>query len=235
MRRRLRLACSAMIRWIHRWTSPIATIVIAVTTVVYTCTSLRQWQAMLESNGISQNAFASSQRAFVYFLPPSLSGKPPTRQFDVVLGIGNSGNTPTVELSYRLECLWPNSGTITLNDPEQPLKLPDRAILGPKVVISPISCSAEVSTDGAIKDSLGHSANSVAVVGKATYKDSIRSEKHETRFCYTLGGFRIGADLQILGAVSGPCNDPRYNCADDECKEQDRMASQNPHGTSPSP
>jgi hypothetical protein len=54
-----------IIKWLHRWTIPMATVAIACMTGVYTCTSDHQWRAMLDSNNISRAAFVAANDAAI--------------------------------------------------------------------------------------------------------------------------------------------------------------------------
>src|ERR1700730_15859152 len=165
-----------------------------------------------------------SQRAFVYFIPPTFAGdNQATQKFSILVGTGNSGNTPTRELSYEMDCNLADAQGRFIFATE---KTATSTIIGPKVVITPIACSLTIGDKGIIRDAIGESSTAVAVIGKATYRDIVQpTDEHETRFCYVVTGFEFsGLNLANLHVQSEPCGG-QYNCADDECKKLDRIAA----------
>ena len=208
--------------WPH-WLTAASATVIMVVTGVYACTSDRQWHAMLESNRINNSSLVTSQRAFIYFTIPTFTSDDRANQkFNVRVGIGNSGNTPTRELSYSVGCVLADAkGGM---DPEKTTKAPIQTMIGPRVIITPYGCSFTLNGNGTIQNADGQSAAGVAIMGSANYRDIIQpSAPHETRFCYIVTQFEAAPHLVDLRALSIPCPGVRYNCADDECKEQDKQ------------
>jgi hypothetical protein len=168
-----------------------------------------------EAIKINRQYLIASNRAFVYLEPPEI-----TPHIDVVkhikswqmtIGIGNSGNTPTKNLFYGIACPSNDAELEKFFDKGETVPF----ILGPKVKIKPNACSVD-TPDTVIKPD-----NVVFVATVAHYMDTIDDRiPHITEACYVMNFATSNLGTSDLIALGSPCRTARnHNCADDECKK----------------
>ncbi|NGZ94771.1 MAG: hypothetical protein CV089_01330 [Nitrospira sp. WS110] len=167
------------------------------------------------ANETAKTTLIRSQRAIVYFEPASFGTSLDAkgeRRWWVQIPIGNSGNSPTQRLEYRMACM-PSQIPIPSPFDHKILSHATNQIMtiAPKVAYRPLACTVSTRELESIKS--GH----WYVFGRATYRDGIKlDELRVTEFCYDL--FQIIVDVQRphIESLSGAC--PNHNCVDEECQ-----------------
>ena len=199
--------------------------VIAISAVLSVIVVWFQWDVMKgqlkEMQTTTQdyeNSFYVQERAFVYFEPlrfgTRIDDRIQKRVWDIDGGIGNSGNTPTLDLSYMVDCS-PDVGAIDkfFNDWSDTKSL----FLGPKVLIKPMVCTLQTDQ---ITKAFGQN-RPIYAFGKAKYQDIIKQKNHTTEFCYEMRVDMFRVDAPNISGQASLCPGRRnHNCADEECEDQ---------------
>jgi hypothetical protein len=194
LRQQIRVA-----RWLNGITAIAAAF--ALLTVIVLVVTLRD----------AQKSTQDVNRAFAYFGAPEVNYHvDPARHiksWQFMIGIGNSGNTPTKRLLYYVGCVE-KIGDVDKFFETKPTR---NFLLGPKVMIKPNACTVE------IPDATAKPNNIFYITGTLTYNDIIDTNvSHRTEACYTMD-FSTG-NSSDLSARAGPCETGRnHNCMDDEC------------------
>jgi hypothetical protein len=163
----------------------------------------------------TRDAIAVSQRPIVYFVPSAFAHYTTAGDtWATLLGIGNSGNLPTKDLSYKIGCV---PSLTKIDDPFANQKFSElqttQMSIGPKVVITPNAC--EYST----KDMSALSSGFIYVLGRAEYKDRFDDSKRRvTEYCFQINPIYFNPQGNQISGKALPCV-AGHNCADEECGE----------------
>jgi len=207
------------------------TCVIMIATVVNVCVAARQWQAMLKSNSISREAYTTVQRAFVtvrkldFISFKDAGGKITAWAYAPI--IKNSGTTPTQNFEYVFGSAgFSNQGfenvTNVISDQKfDPERLFERGYKT-KSIVGPQDTFDIAQPPEGIPNSAFGSINSgdvfQVVIGTIHYDDIFsNTPHHRTMYCFVI---RTNRD-QTGSIVPSAVRCPRWNCAGDECKEQE--------------
>jgi len=201
-----------------------ASIIVAVATVVYAVVSSFQLSALRKSNRINRDALESVQRAFVNYSPTSEIGTEIAGGRVVAwwprIPIINSGTTPVRNLTEN-GTYFTSPSEITEDFAFPDRHNPEHGSLGPRDTmtyeIGPIPI-----TD--IQKLYSHQAH-IYVYGWATYNDIFNLTKlHKTEFCYELRLNTIAGDVTdpkyLLPGRFNLCPKGLHNCADEECDKK---------------
>ena len=189
---------------------------------VYT---LEAWRA----NGLTREALESVQRAFVVYQNLAVwsyldlrNKKQPVYLIRPIWG--NSGNTPTRDLRIYVSEIKPIKPPYTdLDFSQAPGTVFTPMFLAPHGVVR----GADRIISAADLFNVRDGKSFFYIWGWAIYYDTFpKTKPHITRFCDVLiGAFFDPNDLtKLTGVNTESC--PTYNCADEECEEQDRRARQ---------
>jgi hypothetical protein len=184
-----------------------------------------------KANGLTREALESVQRAFVVYNSLGVWSYLDLRNNKKLVYLlrpiwENSGNTPTRNLRIYVSEIKPAKPPYANLDFSQTANTVFTAMfIAPHGVIR--GADRVISAEDLFNVRDGKSF--FYVWGWATYKDTFPNTKpHMTRFCTVLiGAFFDPNDLtKLTGVNTESC--PTYNCADEECEEQDRRAKQEP-------
>jgi hypothetical protein len=166
----------------------------------------------------TRDAIAVSQRPIVYFVPSAFAHYTTAGgTWATLLGIGNSGNLPTKDLSYKVGCI-PSPAKIA--DPFASQKFTEQRMIqmsiGPKVVITPNACEYGTGDMSMISKGI------LYVFGLAEYKDRFDdSKKRTTEYCFEINPIYFDPQGNQISGNANPCV-AGHNCADEECGEDKR-------------
>jgi hypothetical protein len=218
---------------VHRWTVPVATVVIAVLTGVYAYTSHRQWKAMLASNATNQE----NSRAFMsgdVVISKRQTG-PNGDYWTILPQITNGGASSAAAVSVIVGIMIINPSEMAGHGLNESTIDPDKTeitIQGIPYATSSIpphttSTYGAFSVSLATVESIRDKHDVMYVAGRINYFSF--NEPHVIKFCRRFYGdtastenFALWGDRRITPFVSGnadlisrPCG--RNNCADGDC------------------
>jgi hypothetical protein len=206
--------------------------VIMLATLAYVSVASFQWCAMRTSNQINREALTSVQRAFVLYKDlVGYSYLDVTKNGQQVFWLHpvweNSGNTPTKDLHIYVSEPKPAQPPYTnLDFSRQSVPVFTPMLIAPHDTVR--GSDRQIAVGDLLKL---HDAKGVFYVwGWATYRDIFPDTKpHITRFCVILTGALFDADANSITTTKSVriINEfcPTYNCADEECEQQDRAAN----------
>jgi hypothetical protein len=187
--------------------------VLAGTAITQCRVSNKQWNAMLESNKISNTSFVSTQRAYMYFadINTRKTGDGSALIFYVAPKFGNSGNTPTSNLKARANC-W--SDEKVEQEPFDKFRADKNpwieGFYGPKAILQATECSVPLDQAKQIAAGRLH----FYFAGEAEYEDGV-SDAPVKRITQFSQEFMISAVDERGGGLTGAISQRgRHNCAD---------------------
>jgi hypothetical protein len=179
----------------------------------------KQARAALEANKISRALFISQQRAYMYYDGPNF-GKdeisPGVYRFSISPKIGNSGNTPTKELTTKVNCwLDPKVELEPFDDFRTQSVERQNGFYGPRAILQAIECHYTMAQAKAVMDGQLHSY----IAADIRYKDSVdpKMPEHLTQFVLEFMISHLDAGGGLIGGVA---QRGKHNCADDGCPKE---------------
>lgn len=195
------------------------TLAITVATIVNVYVANRQWNAMIDSNRINNTSFVAAQRPYMYYdginyLKDEIA--PGVYRFSISPKIGNSGNTPTRDLTVKVNCwLDPKAEGEPFDDFENQNIERQSGFYGPHAILQAIECHYTSDQAKAIKNGKLHSYMAADI----RYKDFIDpngdAREHVTQFA--LEFMIANLDETGGGLIGGVAMRGRHNCADESC------------------
>jgi hypothetical protein len=211
--------------------STLATVVMAITTGVYTYYAKEQWREMKNSRSDTRESLTSVQRAFItfpaetnmlYFTDPHDKARVVYWEFG--FPIENSGATPTKAMRDHVSMhisKGPIPADFVLQDKASGQDIP--MIVGPKARIA--SPTLRVTAKELVEKNPPH----VYLYGWATYHDIFSSTTlHLTKFCkvFRFTGNPVAATTEGLASQGSLCAIGNWqNCADEDCPDYKQFAS----------
>jgi hypothetical protein len=167
----------------------------------------------------TRDAIAISQRPIVYFSQSAFFtnvNEKNERFWGVTLGIGNSGNLPTKDFSYKLGCVPSQSILIDpFSDQTFREQKSAKANLGPKILIQPVACRYNSDKMEVIAKGI------LYVIGETSYRDRFDNAKiRQTEYCFRIAPILFQPKEGNISGESIPC-ESGHNCADEECEKKE--------------
>ena len=203
------------------WISLLTLIAVSIYTVITAalwCNSNRQLAAIVQSNRISQTSFVSAQRAYMYYDGVNYAKteiSPGVFTFSISPKISNSGNTPTKDLTIKVNCWLDQQQKQNLDEFRTQNIDRQNGFYGPRAILQAIECDYTLDQAKAILNKTLHSY----AVADIRYKDFVdpnpNAPEHVTQF---LLEFMIShLDETGGGLTGGTAQRGKHNRADENC------------------
>jgi hypothetical protein len=204
--------------WVHLGTLIAVGIYTGVSALIW-CTNNQQLGAIVEANRISSASFIAAQRAYMAYDGVNYAHNeisPGIFEYSVSPKIGNSGNTPTKDLTIKVNCwLDPKTEDEPFSDfASQKIEhLP--GFYGPKAVLQAIACNYTLDQAKAIMNKMLHSYMAADI----RYWDFVDPKAPEHVSQFVLEFMITHVDEKGGGLVGGVAQRGHHNCADQACPE----------------
>lgn len=182
-----------------------------------------QLNAMKDSNQISRDTLAITQRPFVSVGEPVfktyVSNVDGEEEWKMWLPVVNTGNSSTkgMHVSYWIGPRKTMEDSYEPSRPSQGSWLMVERTNGQSINLGPRERAPDHTIETTYSKALSWDCDESFIMGQITYGDRFSTAIHMTQFCYIMGGPEDGGSIDGK-PVYAQCSD--YNCADEQCGAQ---------------